>query len=42
MKTHFIQLKNSNNEKLQKIKKKNKLPNVNETINFIIEQFKLK
>lgn len=42
MKKHIIELTNKNNKKLQEIKKENNLKNVNEVLNHIIENFKLK
>lgn len=42
MKKHIIELKNKNNSKLQKIKKKKRLNNVNETLNYLIEDYNLK
>ena len=42
MKKHFIELTNENNKKLQNIKKEKGLRNVNQTINYIIGNYKLK
>ncbi len=42
MKTHIIKLTNKNNKKIQEIKKENDLKNVDNTLNFIIEEHKLK
>ena len=41
MKTHIIKLTNKNNKKLQEIKKENDLKNVDNTLNFILEKYKL-